>query len=225
VGGGWAAFKANPWVSIGVCLVLGAVLVVGQMIPFFNLLFGLLVSPALYAGGAWFFLRGVRGENPPFETGFEGFQRWPAVTGAVIIVFGVTLLLLLPVLVMMFGTFGLMALFSGHTDDFSKVAPALTVPLYATLAVTYPIMLWWSARSYFTLFTIMEADRPTAIEAVRRSFALSRGNVWRIVGLWLLSIPVVLLGCLALCVGFVPAIIVVYYAAAHSYEQLRVRAA
>ena len=84
IGGGWAAFKANPWISLGVCLVLGAVLVVGQMIPFVNLLFGLLVSPALYAGGAWFFLRGIRGENPSFETAFEGFQRWPAATGAVL---------------------------------------------------------------------------------------------------------------------------------------------
>jgi uncharacterized membrane protein len=224
-GGGWNAFVANPWVSIGVCLVLGAILLVGQMIPFVNLLFGLLVSPALYAGGAWFFLRGIRGENPPFETAFEGFQRWPAVTGALLITFGVTLVLIIPAIVMLLGTIGVMALLSGQTSELEKITPAMTVPLLLTIAVTYPAMMWWTARSYFTMFTIMEADRPTAMEAVRRSFALTRGSLWRLIALWLLSIPVVLLGCLALCVGIVPALIVIYYAMAHAYEQLRARTA
>ena len=225
IAGGWAAFKANPWISLGVCLVLGAVLVVGQMIPILSVLFGLLVSPALYAGGAWFFLRGIRNENPPFETAFEGFQRWPAVTGAVILVFGVTLLFMVPVVFMLLGTIGIAALFSGQPGELSKITPAMTVPVFATIVVAYPVMIWWSSRTYFTLFTVMEADRPTSMEAIRRSFALTRGSVWRLIGLWLLSIPVILLGCLALCVGFVPALIVIYYATAHAYEQLRVRTA
>lgn len=223
--GGWAAFMANPWVSIGVCLVLGAVLVVGQMIPFLSILFGLLVSPALYAGGAWFFLRGIRNENPPFETAFEGFQRWPAVTGAVLIMFGVTLLLLVPMVFMLLGTIGITALLSGQPGELSKINPVLTVPVWVTIAITYPLMIGWSARSYFTLFTVMEADRPTAMGALRRSFALTQGSVWRLIGLWLLSLPVVLLGCLALCVGVVPAVIITYYAMAHAYEQLRARTA
>lgn len=225
IAGGWAAFTANPWVSLGVCLVLGAVLVVGQMIPYFNLLFALLVAPAIYAGGAWFLLRGVRNENPPFESAFEGFQRWPAVTGAVIVVFGVSLLIMVPMFLTMFGTIGFMALLSGRTDGLDRVAPAAMVPMFVAIAITYPVLIWWSTRSYFTLFTVMEPDAPPALEAVRRSFALTRGSVWRLVGLWLLSIPVMILGCLALCVGIVPALVVVYYAIAHAYEQLRARAA
>jgi uncharacterized membrane protein len=224
VAGGWRAFLADPWTSLGVFLVLGAVLVVGQIIPFFNLLFGLLVAPALYAGGAWFFVRGIRNENPPFESAFEGFQRWPSVTGAVILVFGVSLLVMVPMFVLMFGTFGFMALMSGHVKNLEGVSRAAVVPLAVAMAITYPVLVWWSSRSYFSLFTVMEPDRPGALEAVRRSFALTRGSVWRVVGLWLLSIPVVLLGCLALCVGVVPALLVVYYAIAHAYEQLRARA-
>ena len=225
IAGGWAAFKANPWVSLGVCLVLGAVLVVGQMIPFVNVVFGLLVSPALYAGGSWFFLRGIRGEHPSFETAFEGFQRWPAATGAVLIAFGVTLLIALPLCFMVLGTIGFTALLSGDSSHMSRTLPALTLPLYVALALTYPVMIWWSSRSYFALFAVMEADRPGPLQAIRRSFELTRGSVWRLIGLWLLSIPIVLLGCLALCVGFVPAVIVLYYAMAHAYEQLRARAA
>jgi len=222
---GGRAFLANPWISIGVLLVLMAIQLVGGLIPFLNLLFGILVTPSLYAGGAWFFLRGIRGENPSFESAFEGFQRWASATGAVLIVFGVGLLLVCPMIFTLVGSIGLTAILSTRSGHVPDLAPAAMLPFLVVLAITYPLLVWWGARSYLVFFVVMEADRPTAMEAVRRSFALTKGSVWRLVGLFLLWIPVALLGLLALCVGIIPAAIVSYYSFAHAYEQLRARAA
>jgi uncharacterized membrane protein len=222
---GWQAFLANPWPSLGVLLALLAIQVVGNLIPFINLLFGILVTPALYAGGAWFFLRGLRGEKPGFEDAFEGFQRWPSVTGALLIVFGVGILILMPMLLALIASIGVASLLSagsGHLPDFASAA---LVPFFALMAITLPVHAWWVARTYVVFFVVMEADRRSAVDAVKHAFALTKGSVWRLVGLYVLWIGVTLLGCLALCVGIFPAMVVCYYSFAHAYEQLRARAA
>lgn len=224
VSAGWNAFLARPWISLGVILVLLAIQIACNLIPFVNILASLLVTPALYAGGAWFFLKGVRRENPPFEAAFEGFQRWPSATGAVLIVYLGSFVLVLPVVLTTIGMAGLGALLSG-----SRHAPDLTGAMAATgvflaMVICAPLLAWWSARAGMTLFTVMEPERLPAIEAVKRSFALTGGSFWRLVGLYLLGVVVMLVGCLALCVGVVPAIVVMYYAYAHAYEQLRARA-
>lgn len=224
IAAGWRAFLANPWVSIGVFLVLMAIALVGQMIPFVNLVFSILVAPALYAGGAWFFLRGIRNENPPFECAFDGFKRWPSVTGAGLVLIVVAILILCPMFLALFGTVGLVALLGTRPGHMPDLATAVGVPFFVIMAITYPVLIWWGARAYMTLFVVMEADRPSAMEAVRRSFALTRGSVWRMVGLFLLCIPIALLGLLALCIGIIPAAIIQYYSFAHAYEQLRARA-
>lgn len=224
LGGGWRAFVANPWITLGVLLVLMAVLVVGQLIPYLNVLFSFLVAPALYAGGAWFFLRGVRGENPPFECAFEGFQRWASVTGAGLVVMAVPLLVAVPLAVSLAGGVGLAALLGARPDHLPDLSAAALVPFFLMLAAAGPLLLWWTARTTLVFFVLMEPDRPAAMEALRRSFALTKGSVWRMIGLFLLMIPVALLGLLAFCVGVVPAAAVQYYAFAHAYEQLRARA-
>lgn len=224
VADGWATFKANPWISIGVLVVLGAILVVGQVIPIVNLLFLLLVAPAIYAGAAGFFLRGARGENPPFEAAFEGFQRWPSVTGVVVVVGCVSLLIMMPMLLAILGTAGLAALLESKTDRMPAIASGAVGMIWLTMLVTYPVLVWWSLRTAMALFVVMEPERPGVMESLRRAWALTRGSFWRLVGFALLTIPVVLLGLLALCVGVIPAALVVYYGWAHVYLQLRARA-
>jgi len=221
---GWTTFKANAWIGLGVAIVLGAILVAGQFVPIANLLFLLLVAPALYAGGAGYFLRGARGERPPFEAAFEGFQRWPSATGTVFLIGCVSLLLLLPMLFTVFGVAGIAALVEARPDRIPDLRPGALGVLWLMMLVTYPLLAWWSLRTSMALFVVMEPERPGVMESLRRSWSLTRGSLWRLVGFALLTIPVVLLGALALCVGMVPALIVVYFGWAHAYLQLRARA-
>jgi uncharacterized membrane protein len=224
IAAGWNAFLAYPWLSLGVLLVLFAIQLACNLIPFVNLVALVLVTPALYAGGAWFFLKGIRRESPAFENAFEGFQRWPSATGALLIVGAVGVLILLPMLVTAFGTIGLAALLQSHTDRLRSLEGLATLPILAVGCVSYPFVIWWNARAGMAMFTVMEADRPSALEAVKRSFALTRGSVWRLIGLFLLWIPVALVGFVAFCIGILPATLVTYYSFAHAYEQLRARA-
>jgi uncharacterized membrane protein len=220
---GWRAFLANPWMSLGALLVLAVLLAAGHRIPLVGLFFMILVAPSLYAGGARFFLRGIRGENPPFECAFEGFQRWPSVTGAALIVNLVSFLIMTPMLFALVGAIGFAALLSLETGHFPQVVLATLLPFFALATITGPVLLWWAIRSYLVFFTVMDADRPTAIEAVRRSLALTKGSFWRLAGLFLLWIPLWVVGLAALCVGIVPAVVVQCYSLAHAYEQLRAR--
>jgi hypothetical protein len=220
----WRTFLANAWISIGVAVVLCAILVAGQFIPFVNFLFLLFVAPALYAGGAYYFLRGARGEQPPFEDAFEGFRRWPSVTGTVLLIGFVSVLILLPLLGTMLGVVGLAALMEARPDRAPNLTPAAMGVLWLVALVNYPAMIWWSLRTSMALFVVMEPERPGVMESLRRSWKLTGGSFWRIVGFALLTIPVVLLGLLALCVGVVPAAIVAYFGWAHVYLQLRARA-
>ena len=223
IAAGWRAFTANPWLSIGVGLLLLLILCVGEVIPFVNFVFAIFVSPAIYAGGAWFFLRGIRGEKPTLETAFEGFQRWPAVTGAVLLMAAVSFVMMIPMLGVMIATFGVTALMDTQHGHYDKLPNLFVVPVIATAVLTYPFVMWWSVRSYMVVFTVMEADRPGPVEAIKRAFAVTKGSVWRLIGLYLLCIPVLLLGCLALCVGLVPALLVMNYSFAFAYDHLRKR--
>jgi len=224
IGDAWNTFKANPWISIGVGLVLCAILIVGQMIPFVNILFLVFVAPSIYAGGAGFFLRGARGENPSFESAFEGFQRWPSATGVALIIGIVSILIMLPMFLTIFGVAGILALIQsrpGQTPDFQ---PAMGGVMALAMSLTYPVLIWWSMRTSMALFAVMEPERPGVMEALKRSWSLTGGSFWRLFGFCLLTIPVAILGVLALCVGVIPAALVIYYGWAHAYLQLRARA-
>lgn len=224
LGDAWNTFKANPWISIGVGLVLGAILVVGQMIPFVNILFLVFVAPSLYAGGAGFFLRGARGENPPFEAAFEGFQRWPSATGVALIIGCVSLLIMLPMGLTIFGAAGIMALLQTRPGETPNLEPAAAGVMALAMVITYPVLIWWSMRTSMALFAVMEPERPDVMTCLRRSWSLTGGSFWRLLGFCLLTIPVALLGVLALCIGVIPAALVIYYGWAHAYLQLRARA-
>lgn len=228
LGGGWNALKGHFWTTMGVVLTLWVLIMIGSCIPAFGLLFGILVTPALVSGLAGYFVRTVRGEKPLFAVAFEGFERWPAVTGAYLIASAVAVLIMLPMFVILIGSLGL-AILLHPADIVSRggdwMRPAMMGPFFLSMVVCYPVLAWWVARTYVVVFAVMEPDRPGAITAFTRAWALTSGSVWRMIGLYLLGIPVVLLGCLALCVGILPAVAVIYLSFAHAYEQLRARQA
>ncbi len=225
---GWRSFVANPWLSLAVLLVLWVVYLVIACIPFMNLLGTLLVCPALIAGGAGFLLRSARGQNPQFESAFDGFKRWPSVTGAILVVQLVALACVIPMLAAMLGAVGLGVLLDPRRASEAVTSHALTAalgPVLVLMPVLYGLLLWWGCRMMPVYFVVMEPDRPSAGEALKRAWALTRGSTWRVLGVLLLGLLVAMVGLLALCVGIIPAVAVTYYMLAQAYEQLRARAA
>jgi uncharacterized membrane protein len=215
----WEIFKPIVGVSIGVTVVYMVIEAVGGMIPFVSVLFSLLVAPALAAGLAAFALTAARGARPDFELLFSGFRRWGASVGVMLLMWLAMLGMMLPMII------AIVAL--GVATSFSRVntpsafALAVIIPLGV---VTFCAVMWWATRMQFAFFAVMDTDALGATGALRRSWELTRGSVWRLIGLSALSALVMLVGLLALCVGIFVAAPVVYFALALAYDHLRARA-
>jgi hypothetical protein len=219
---GWNSFFTHAGISLAVMLVLGVVYFVGEIIPFVNFAFSLLVAPALAAGGAHFLVRVVRGESPTFESAFDGFKRWPIATGAILLQAFVVLAVMSPVFVIMFVTIGIKVF---QNPDPASIFPAMLLPVFVVGVPCYVAAIWFTSRTWPVWFVVMEPECTGAVDALRRSWAMTRGNAWRSLGLMVLVLPLEILGLIALCVGIIPAVIVWYYGLAHGYEMLRPKSA
>ncbi len=215
----WEIFKPIAGVSIGVAVVYMVIEVVGGSIPIVSLLFSLLVTPALAAGLAAFAMTVVRGGRPDFELLFSGFRRWGASIGAMLVMWLAIMGMMLPMIGAIVAL-GVATSFS-HVNEPSAFAIAVMIPLGI---VTFCALLWWATRLQFAFFAVMDTDAPGATGALRRSWEITNGSVWRLIGLSGLSMLVMLVGCLALCVGVFVAMPVVYFALALAYDHLRARA-
>ncbi len=218
----WDTFRAHVGISLAAMLALLAVYFAGEFIPFVNMAFSLLVAPALAAGGARFLVRVVRGESPTIESAFDGFKSWPSATGAILMQMFVVLAIMSPVLVVTLATIGINALRNPNPASFD---PAMLVPVFAVAVPCYVAMAWFMSRTWPVAFVVMEPECTGAVDALRRSWTMTRGNAWRAVGLMVLALPLEILGLIALCVGIIPAIILWYYGLAHGYEMLRPKSA
>ena len=218
---GWATFRSHAGPALVFMLVMIVCLCVGEVIPFVNLLFVFLGAPVLGAGGARYLVRHVRGEAPPLSSVFDGFRRWPTVAGAMLLQMVVTLALLAPVFGALGATFGLALLLHPGAASLPSPSPGAMLPMFVAMPVCYAAMAWWYARTWPLAFLVMEPGCPGAMEAFKASFAMTRGNAWRSVGLFLLALPLEVVGLAALCIGIFPAMLTWYYGVAHGYEMLR----
>ncbi|MDW8350191.1 MAG: hypothetical protein RML49_08070 [Verrucomicrobiae bacterium] len=96
--------------------------------------------------------------------------------------------------------------------DLSPVFLCFIIPLII-------LMVRWS----FAINALVDG-KLGPVEALQYSWRLTRGNFWNIVGFWLLSVLVILTGLLALVVGIIVAIPVIFLAwmVAYRYLQRRV---
>jgi hypothetical protein len=115
-------------------------------------------------------------------TGIAGRRLLPAI--GVLVLFGlIVLALLLPPLAVLalfrfdFATLG--------TLPQATISDAARVPFGIALLVVAPIAVWLMARVYVLLIPVVLAERRGA-GAISRAFALSRGLVWRILGVLIL---------------------------------------
>jgi uncharacterized membrane protein len=66
-------------------------------------------------------------------------------------------------------------------------------------------------------------ERLDAISSIRESWERTRGYGWTIFGIWLLAIPILIVGAMLLVVGIIPAILWVYLAHACYYAAISTR--
>lgn len=79
--------------------------------------------------------------------------------------------------------------------------------------------IYMASRLYLAEFFVVD-QKMTAIEAISASWEVTKGHVWQIIGIWFLSVGIILLGALALGVGLLWAVPTVKLAQAMLYKKL-----
>lgn len=116
---------------------------------------------------------------------------------------------------------GFGAMFEGW-DKLQVVLAALLIAIGTIIGLVLLIIpgIIWAILTAFTMYFVIDEGQD-AVTAIKSSIALVRANVGGTIMLGLISLGVAVLGLLALCVGIIVAIPVIYVAAAYAYRVFR----
>lgn len=194
----WSATWANFPLWLGAMIVSGlaAMLATITVIGFF------LVLPVLVWGAVYFGLRMYDG-RAEFRDVFAGFSRY-----------GTALLTTLALMVLLF-LVGLVGQSVQLVGQFTESEAVYGVGVLVNLAFA----LFVTSRLNLAYFFVVDAGLP-ATEALSRAWEVTRGSVFKVAGLVLLGIPIMIAGFLALVVGAIPAFVIVYLMWVSAYRQL-----
>ncbi len=201
---GWEATKRNigPWLGITVVgfllLSVSVATIVGWII----------IGPLLLWGAVVFTLNADDGEAQ-FGDLFSGFSRFGDALGGMLGYIVLTFIIGLPGSALSYANTAIQMSSGDSSAVLSFLAPV--VSLVWTFAVTIRLL-------YAPYYIVDQGMGP--VEALKASWEVTRDQKANNFILVLLFIPVAIAGFLALCVGILPAMWVMYGALAAGYRQL-----
>lgn len=201
---GWEATKRNigPWLGI---TVVGSLLL---MVSIATVVGWIVVGPLLLWGAVVFTLNADEGEAQ-FGDLFSGFSRFGDALGGMLGYIVLTFIVGLPGSALSYANTA-MQMTSGESNAvLGFLAPV--VSLVWTFGVTIRLL-------YAPYYIVDQGLGP--VEALKASWEVTRNQKANNAILVLLFIPVVVVGFLALCVGILPAMWVIYGGLAAGYRQL-----
>lgn len=190
----WSNFPL--WLGVGVVFVLASLLSMATVI-------GLVLLLPVLCWGATRFVLAMHDGDVEFGDVFAGFSQYGTALRGFLVVGLVTFLI---------GLLGQSVELVGELQSNAEIA---RIGWLINLAVAIVIL----PRLYFAYFYVV--DRGMApMESIRRSWDVTGPIKWKVVGLLLLSIVVVLVGLIALVVGVIPASVITYLMWASAFRQL-----
>lgn len=202
---GWDALKTNYWGALGTTLLFMLLSVVAQQIPLLGLAAVFIVTPQLSAGIWWYFIRRSRGEEATVGHLFDGFKRG---FGQLALIALLQMLLMIPFIGVMFGL-----IFASSQGAGAEPAPWVVAPvLIIGLAVAVVFIRWQFAHA-------IVIDRGySATEALKLSWRIVGLRFWTLVGLGLVLSLIMMLGVLALFVGLIFVLPLMFSSMVQAYE-------
>lgn len=203
VSDGFKGLRKHPGPAIGGILLFLLVSLVLSLIPLLNILFSLFITPALSGGLAILSLHIKDGQNPRAGDIFAGFEKF----GKFLAIYWLFILIMagaaIPAVILIFlGA-------TPHAEGFAILG-----------AVVLFIAIIFVASKFFLAFYIGADTDLRAMECLKKSAALTKGNIGNIILFFLAAIGIAILGILCLLVGYFAAIIVLNIAQASIYRQL-----
>jgi hypothetical protein len=208
----WDLVKKNFWPSIGVTLLGYLVLMGSGQIPFLGLLATFFVQSQMMAGMNWYFLKQFRGESATINDSFAGFRRGYGQQAIYMLIFTGFMIAILAVcavpmvLVMAF----LSRTAEGTTPTTVYAVMALMIP--AILVLWYLVMCW-----IFTPLLILDKGL-SAWAAMKLSRRVVHMRFGKILGLFVVGTLLCLAGLLALIVGIIVVLPVMFAMLSRIYE-------
>lgn len=211
----WEMIKPNYWLFFGISL-LAYVLI--ACIPCLNVI---LIGPVM--GGVYYTsFRAMRGEPIDFGMMFKGFERFVPLMV-------VGLVQSIPSMIyqgfdisIRFSNVGIQEILRGRGDDSTGVAIAggyLAIILVVTVILMI-LMIAWAISFAFAIPILVENENMGPIEALKLSAGAAWSNVGGIIVLAILGFLVALVGVLALCIGVLFVLPIIFVAWAFAYRQV-----
>ncbi len=169
------------WITLGICLVG---LIVGSAAPM-----AVLMGPMMCGMFICFFAM-MRNERPTFEMLFKGFDMFVDSLVATLIMVGVSILVMIPMVALMFG--GMIAV----SEQAGVVAPGILVAVIAACLLAILAMMVVQLLFSFSYPLIVDYNL-SGVDAVKLSARAAWANLSNVLRLtiliWLISIPALLL--------------------------------
>ena len=211
----WEMIKPNYWLFFGIS-VLSWVLI--ACIPCLNVV---LVGPVM--GGVYYTsFRAMRGEPIDFGMMFKGFERFVPLmlVGLVqsipnIIYQGFDLSI-------RFGNIGIQSILSGRDADGAELAIAGGYMAFVIIVsvILVLVSIFWAISFAFAVPIMVENENIGVIDALKLSFRAAWSNVGGIVVLAIFGGLLLFVGMLALCIGLLFVLPVVWVSWAFAYRQV-----
>jgi len=197
---GLAVMKLNYMEAVGTALLFAVLIVLSQSLPVMKWIAGIILVPQLTAGIWWYFLRRIRGLNAEVGNLFAGFKdnfTQLALLGLIQSV------LLLPLNMMT------NAIESGPMAQDPRIAMAM----FGYMLVMLYVMIRWQ----FANIIVMDRGYG-AVEALKLSWRIVGLRFWTLLGLTLILSCVMLLGMLALIIGLIFVLPLMFATLTRPYE-------
>lgn len=197
---GLAVVKLNYMEAVGTALLFAVLIVLSQSLPVMKWIAGIILVPQLTAGIWWYFLRRIRGLNAEVGNLFAGFKdnfTQLALLGLIQSV------LLLPLNMMT------NAIESGPMAQDPRIAMAM----FGYMLVMLYVMIRWQ----FANIIVMDRGYG-AVEALKLSWRIVGLRFWTLLGLTLILSCVMLLGMLALIIGLIFVLPLMFATLTRAYE-------
>ncbi len=230
VSNGWNLVSQNYWVFFGMTTLLIVSSFIISCIPYVPILFQIFVVPAVSVGIYYALLRSMRGESVEFGMMFKGFERYvPAmVVGAISSLPQIAFTILSVVLDL--GSVASKVIqqrmgrgggsnFAAADDAAPLIAGGLVLLFLVIFAVYIVISLAWGITFFFALPILSEHD-VSPIEAIKLSAKAGWSNPGGLFLLFILEGLISIAGFLALCIGLLFVIPIVFAASAFAYRQV-----
>lgn len=224
VSNAWNLIKPNYWMFFGISLLTYVLI---ACIPCLNVF---LMGPVM--GGFYYTaLRAMRGEPVEFGMLFKGFERFVPLMVVGLIQSIPSIIYQAFDIASRVGNFGIESMLkdAGRTGNFFQSDGIDPRILFASgyfiviLVVAIVLMIFsiiWAISFAFAIPIAMENESMSPIDALKLSARASWGNVGGIIVLAILSFLLALLGVIALCIGFLFVLPVIWVAWAFAYRQV-----